>query len=61
MNMTTPLPDAEKVKAGILEKYPAKVAKKRAKAMVVNDPAAIPQVQANVRTIPGLITQRGCC
>jgi len=61
MNMTMQLPSAEAVKAEILEKYPAKVAKKRSKSMVVNDPGAIPQVQANVRTVPGIITQRGCC
>ena len=61
MNLSRQLPDADKVKADILEKYPAKVAKKRAKSMVVNDPETIPQVQANVRTIPGIITQRGCC
>ncbi len=44
----------------VIAKYPPKVARKRKKAMVVNDPAAIPEVQANVRTIPGIITQRGC-
>ena len=61
MNMTTRIPDAEAVKAEILEKYPAKVAKKRSKSMVVNDPETVPAVQANVRTIPGIISQRGCC
>src|ERR1035437_8999582 len=40
--------------------YPSKVGKKRAKSIVVNDPDAIPKIQANVRTIPGIITQRGC-
>jgi len=61
MNMTQQTPDAETIKAEIIGKYPAKVAKKRAKSMVVNDPESIPQVQANVRTVPGIITQRGCC
>ena len=61
MNMTMQLPEAEAVKAEVLNKYPAKVAKKRSKSMVVNDPEAPPPVQANVRTIPGIITQRGCC
>ena len=56
-----PLPDAAAIKAEILDKYPTKVAKKRGKAMVVNDPAEVPAVQANVRTVPGIITQRGCC
>ncbi len=54
------MPDAEDVKQEILQKYPAKVAKKRAKSMVVNDPEAGQEIQANVRTIPGIITQRGC-
>jgi nitrogenase molybdenum-iron protein alpha chain len=44
----------------VLDKYPKKVAKKRSKAIINNDPDAIPQVQANIRTIPGIITQRGC-
>ena len=61
MSMPTKLPDAAAVKAAILEKYPVKVAKKRSKAMVVNDPDTVPAVQANVRTVPGIISQRGCC
>lgn len=44
----------------ILKSYPKKVGRKRAKSIVVNDPDAIPVIQANVRTIPGIITQRGC-
>ncbi len=44
----------------VLSAYPKKVAKKRAKAIVYNDPNEIPQILANVRTIPGIITQRGC-
>ena len=44
----------------IAASYPNKVAKKRIKSIVINDPDSIPQIQANVRTIPGIITQRGC-
>ncbi|MDR1722360.1 MAG: nitrogenase component I subunit alpha [Tannerella sp.] len=44
----------------VITKYPKKVAKKRAKSMVINDPEERPEIQANVRTIPGIITQRGC-
>ena len=44
----------------VLAAYPKKVAKKRSKSIVLNDPNAIPELQANVRTIPGIITQRGC-
>jgi len=48
------------IKEEILSKYPAKIAKKRARSIVVNDPDAKQEIQANVRTIPGIITQRGC-
>ncbi|HBF37778.1 MAG TPA: nitrogenase molybdenum-iron protein alpha chain [Firmicutes bacterium] len=55
-------PDTQEVKDDILKAYPAKVARKRQKHMVVNDPdpVVMPQVESNVRTIPGIITQRGC-
>ena len=59
-NSITELPDPSVLKEEILKKYPRKVAKKREKSIVINDPDAIPEVQANVRTIPGIITQRGC-
>ncbi|GLI33686.1 nitrogenase molybdenum-iron protein alpha chain [Desulforhabdus amnigena] len=55
--------DPEELKKEILEKYPTKVARKRAKQIVVNRIATCNEVQeigANVRTIPGIITQRGC-
>ncbi|MDR1866027.1 MAG: nitrogenase molybdenum-iron protein alpha chain [Bacteroidales bacterium] len=44
----------------VIRKYPGKVGKKRAKGIMVNDPESPPVIQANVRTIPGIITQRGC-
>jgi len=47
-------------KEEVLAAYPTKVAKKRSKSIVLNDPDSIQQIQANVRTIPGIITQRGC-
>ena len=50
----------EKFKEALIEKYPAKTAKKRTKAVVVNEPGTGQQIQANVRTVPGIITQRGC-
>ncbi|MDF1546673.1 MAG: nitrogenase molybdenum-iron protein alpha chain [Bacteroidales bacterium] len=43
-----------------LSKYPGKVAKKRSKSILTNNPEAALEIQANVRTIPGIITQRGC-
>ena len=54
-------PDPSQVREELIQRYPSKVAKKRAKSIIVNDPEIIPEVQANVRTVPGIITQRGCC
>jgi nitrogenase molybdenum-iron protein alpha chain len=54
---------AEEVRAEILKAYPTKVARKRATQFLVNekDPeTVVGQIAANVRTIPGIISQRGC-
>jgi len=51
------------IKKKLLEKYPAKVARKRAKQIMINEAqqnSAPPEIVANVRTIPGIITMRGC-
>jgi nitrogenase molybdenum-iron protein alpha chain len=53
--------EATAAKAAMLDAYPAKTHKKRAKQIVVNDPECIPQISANMRSTPGIITQRGCC
>ena len=56
--------DPETVKARLLAKYPPKVARKRAKQIVVNkvdEDGKVPVISSNVRTVPGLIGQRGCC
>ena len=56
--------DPEALKKEILDKYPTKVARKRAKQITVNkveEGDKVPQINANVRTVPGIITQRGCC
>jgi nitrogenase molybdenum-iron protein alpha chain len=52
----------QEIKDELLKVYPVKVARKRAKHIVLNDPnpETMPQMEANVRTIPGIITQRGC-
>ncbi len=55
------MPDPVKLKEEILEKYPTKVAKKRSKGIVINDPEQPLEIQANIRSVPGIITQRGCC
>ena len=57
---TNGLPDPSALRDEILKKYPPKIAKKRIKGMVINDPSEDQEVMANVRTIPGIITQRGC-
>ncbi len=53
----------EDIKKEILAKYPPKVARKRAKQItpVASDEKEGLKVGANVRTVPGIITQRGCC
>ena len=48
---TVILPDPYIIKAIILKKYPAKIAKKREKSMVVNDRTVPKQIQSNVRTV----------
>jgi nitrogenase molybdenum-iron protein alpha chain len=48
------------VREELLKIYPPKTRKKRSKQIVVNDPAAPPEIAANTRTVPGIITQRGC-
>ncbi len=56
--------DPATIKARLLAKYPPKVARKRAKQIVVNkvEPGGdVPVISSNVRTVPGLIGQRGCC
>jgi nitrogenase molybdenum-iron protein alpha chain len=53
--------DPQRWKQEVLKKYPSKIGKKREKSIIVhNGPENIAQIQANVRTIPGIITQRGC-
>jgi nitrogenase molybdenum-iron protein alpha chain len=47
----------------LIADYPAKVARKRSKQIVINEVGLeeqVPEVMANVRTIPGIITMRGC-
>lgn len=55
--------DPTDVKEQLLSKYPPKVARKRAKQIMINEATeseAAPEILANVRTIPGIITMRGC-
>ncbi len=50
------------IKAELLKKYPPKVARKRAKQIMINEALEneTPEMTANVRTIPGIMTMRGC-
>ncbi len=55
--------DPQEVREELLRKYPAKVARKRAKQIVVNkvgNNEEVPEILANSRTIPGILTMRGC-
>ncbi len=55
--------EPEEVKKKLIGKYPAKVGRKRSKQILINkidEEKCVPEVMANVRTIPGIITQRGC-
>lgn len=54
----------EEIKDELVRSYTPKVAKKRLGQMVVNkveEGDKVPEIKANARTIPGIITQRGCC
>jgi len=50
------------VKEELLKKYPPKVARKRAKQILINEALEneTPEISANIRTIPGIISMRGC-
>ncbi len=51
----------EKMLEEILNKYPAKVKRNRKKHIVVKDSAqGMQEIEANTRTIPGIVTNRGC-
>ena len=59
---------AESIRDELLKVYPKKTRRKREKQIIVNEkepnegglPIIVPEIGANARTIPGIITQRGC-
>lgn len=53
--------ETQQVIEELIKSYPPKVGRKRAKHMLPNQPFQPPEIEANVRTVPGIITQRGCC
>ncbi len=70
--LTTLAPEAtvtsESLRDDLMKVYPAKTRRKREKQVVVNRKdvdetglVSLPVIGANVRTIPGIISQRGCC
>jgi nitrogenase molybdenum-iron protein alpha chain len=50
----------EAVREEMLKLYPVKTRKKRSKQILVNDPEQSQEIAANTRTVPGIMTQRGC-
>jgi nitrogenase molybdenum-iron protein alpha chain len=54
--------DLSAFKDEVLRKYPTKVARKRQQQIQINEVqgGVAPEIEANVRTIPGIITMRGC-
>jgi len=58
---TAPAVDPDAFVEEVVDRYPAKVAKKRRKHILVRDPCEAQMIEANVRSVPGIITQRGCC
>ncbi|WP_309395989.1 nitrogenase molybdenum-iron protein alpha chain [Cerasicoccus maritimus] len=54
-------PSAAEAREEMLKAYPKKTQRKRGKQMLVNEEPGTPaEIGANSRTVPGIITQRGC-
>jgi len=70
MNCETPPPTGEidsiegvtpdELRTKLLDGLPSKTMRKRAKQIISNDPERPPEIGANSRTVPGIMTQRGC-
>ena len=55
--------DPRVLKEEILQIYPKKLRQKRSESIVINEhreDGTVPEIKANVRSNPGIITQRGC-
>jgi nitrogenase molybdenum-iron protein alpha chain len=55
--------DITTIKEDLTKLYPKKVGLRRAEQIVINQhlpDGSVPEIKANVRTLPGIITQRGC-
>lgn len=53
--------DFNKLQEKILDKYPARVMKNRKTHILIKDSSIKQEIAANTRTVPGIITNRGCC
>lgn len=61
--MVTKYDKTKIIKEDLIKIYPSKVARKREQQIIVNakdEQETVPEIKANVRTTPGIITQRGC-
>ncbi|MFZ3122063.1 MAG: hypothetical protein WA104_01665 [Thermodesulfovibrionales bacterium] len=61
--MSTAIKDTQKMIEEVLEIYPEKTKKDRAKHLAANDPTgqcSTCQVKSNVKSRPGVMTVRGC-
>ena len=54
------LPTTDVAREEMLSAYPKKTRRKREKQMLLNNPETPTEIGANSRTVPGIITQRGC-
>jgi nitrogenase molybdenum-iron protein alpha chain len=53
-------PTTAEAREKLLEIYPKKTRRKREKQILLNNPETPTEIGANSRTVPGIITQRGC-
>ena len=59
----SPSLSTDEIRAELVKAYPTKVARKRSTQILVNQTGletVVPEIAANIRTIPGIISQRGC-
>lgn len=52
---------SERIRDEVLQKYSARIKKNREEHVITLKNSSENNILANVRTIPGIITQRGCC
>ncbi|MHB1128405.1 MAG: nitrogenase component I subunit alpha, partial [Bacillota bacterium] len=50
----------EKVLDAVIDDYPTKVKRNRKKHIIIKDSSTLQEIEANTRTTPGIISNRGC-